>query len=170
MFRFKFLLTLIFFALPLYAQQPCDMPDSSYWACADSGRLCRVCPESTVTVQTTAKNFTFTAIHFEPTQGKYGWAGGNDSLGHVILMRTIDYGKNWMPTLTPVFPKGDGVDRIHFVKSGLVFVLFKSGKALRSCDWGCTYDRMMSPVAGTSYEQGKKLFEETIRHFEGNTK
>ncbi|MBU1355196.1 MAG: hypothetical protein KJ620_01365 [Candidatus Edwardsbacteria bacterium] len=161
---------MLFVCLPAHAQQKCELSDSTYWACADSGRLYHVFAESTVTVQTETKGFTFTAIHFELTQGKYGWAGGNDSTGRVVLMRTIDSGKHWQHTMTPVMPKGDGVDRIHFVKGGLLFVLLKSGKALRSNDWGCTYNFMLSPVAGTSYEQGKKLFEESIRHFEERLK
>jgi len=169
--RFVFFI-MFFVCMSSHAQQKCELPDSTYWACADSGRLCHVYPESTVTVQTEAKGITFTAIHFEPKNAKYGWVGGNDSTGHVILMRSIDTGKNWYPTLIPVGLKSDQVDRIQSVKGGrMLFVLLKSGRALMSHDFGCTYNRMMSdPVAGTNYEKGRKLFEESIRHFDGNTK
>ena len=158
-------------ALAAHAQQKCDMPDSTYWACAGSGRLYHVCAESTITVQTAAKNFIFTAIHFETTQGKYGWAGANDSFGNVLIMRTIDSGKSWLITMMPILPKGDAVERIQLVKNLFVFVLLKSGTILRSHDWGCTYIKASPvPLEGNSYEQGKKLFEEFIRYFEGNTK
>jgi len=159
---------LLFVSLSSHAQQKCELPDSTYWACADSGRLYHVFAESTVTVQTAAKGFTFNAIHFEPKNARYGWVGGNDSTGHVVLMRTTDSGANWHPTLTPVGLKSDQVDRIQSVKDGsLLFVLFKSGKILRSGDRGCTYAKMISdPVAGASYEKSKKLFDESVRYFE----
>lgn len=166
--RYLLLSILLYLSMSAQAQQKCELTDSTYWACADSGRLYHVFAESTVTVQTAAKGFTFTAIHFEPKNAKYGWAGGSDSAGYVVLMRTTDSGKNWYPTMTPVGLKSDQVDRIQSVKGGrMLFVLFKSGKILRSDDKGCTYEKMISdPIAGTSYEKSQQLFEESIRHFE----
>jgi len=40
--RWFILSILLFIALPAYAQQRFELPDSTYWACADSGRLLHV--------------------------------------------------------------------------------------------------------------------------------
>jgi len=169
--RYIFLSILLYVAMPVYAQQKYELHDSTYWSCADSGRLVHVYPESTVTVQTTAKGFTFTAIHFEKLNERYGWVGGNDEKGNVVLMRTIDGGKKWDYTI--VLRAGavnDKVERIQSIKGRILCVLLRSGKILRSHDWGCTYYPISTPIAGTSCEQGKQHFEESLRYFEERLK
>ena len=142
------------------------LADKSYWQCSTDGQLLHVFPESTVTVQTNAKGFAFTAIHFEKKNERYGWAGGNDDRGYVVFMRTTDGGKHWANIMLPAMPIGDKVERIQSVKGQLLYVLLRSGKYLRSNDWGCTFNIMAIPVAGTSYEQAKQRFEESIRYWE----
>lgn len=150
-----------------YAQaQKYYLADKSYWQCSTDGQLLHVLPESTVTVQTNAKGFTFTAIHFEKKNERYGWAGGNNDKGHVVIMRTTSGGKYWQPIILPVGLDNDRVERIQSVKGQLLYVLLRSGKYLRSHDRGCSFNIMATPVEGTSYEQAKQRFEESIRYWE----
>ncbi|HAY22668.1 MAG TPA: hypothetical protein DCY27_10990 [Desulfobacterales bacterium] len=167
MFRFVIILAVIaYLAVNSPAQSTCLLPDSTYWTCADSGRLSRVCPESTVTVQASSPVVSFTAVHFHKSC-RYGWAGG-DAAGQVVLVRTTDGGRHWQRTLTPVMPEGDRVERISAVGDLLVYALLRSGRVLRSHDWGCTYMQIVPvPVAGLTYENGRRYFEESLRRFGG---
>ena len=142
------------------------LADKSYWQCSTDGQLLHVLPESTVTVQTNAKGFTFTAIHFEKLNERYGWAGGNNDNGYVVFMRTINSGKTWVPVMLPAMPIGDKVERIQSVKGQLLYVLLRSGKYLRSNDWGYTFMPAATPVKGTTFKEAKQRFEEAIRYWE----
>ncbi|MDO9391926.1 MAG: hypothetical protein Q7U71_09170 [bacterium] len=142
------------------------LADKSYWQCSTDGQLLHVFPESTVTVQTTAKGFAFTAIHFEKLNERYGWAGGNDVNGYVTIKRTIDGGKTWVSVMLPAMPIGDRVERIQSVKGQLLYVLLRSGKYLRSHDWGYTFMPAATPVEGTTFKEAKQRFEEAIRYWE----
>lgn len=150
------------------AQDTCRLSDGSYWACAGIGSLAHVYPESTVVVKTGAEGFAMTAVHFDEACQRYGWACGADVKGHIVILRTIDGGRDWQPISIPALPDepGNQPERIHSFRAYIVFVLFTSGMYLGSFDSGCTFNISARPVEGYGAGEARKRYDEMIQRFQ----
>jgi len=143
--RWFILFIMLFVSLPAHAQQKCELPDSTYWACADSGRLLHVGLD-TIKIQIATKESRLTAVLFSKHNQQKGWAAGIDAkANNPILMQTKDGGANWNYVLLPPALKGEESEQIMEGRRGNLFIIMKSGLVLKSNDGGMNFIRTPRP-------------------------
>jgi len=143
--RFILLSIMLYITLPAHAQQKCELPDSTYWVCADSGSLLHVGLD-TIKIQIATKESRLTAVLFSKHNRQKGWAAGIDAkANNPILMQTKDGGKSWSYVLLPPAMKGEEPEYLAEAKPGNLFIVMKSGLVLKSNDGGLNFIRTPRP-------------------------
>lgn len=143
--RYLLLSILLYLAMPAFAQQKCELPDSTYWACADSGSLLHVGLD-TIKIQIATKESRLTAVLFSKHNQQKGWAAGIDAkANNPLFLQTKDGGKSWSYVLLPPGLKGEESEQIMEGRRGNLFIIMKSGMILRSNDGGLNFIRTPRP-------------------------